>query len=495
MSLLTSDHHPLALGAEAFPPPVHAAVWDAVWSLWWPRGIRLLVVLLSDMLALLLAMAVGYMVWAGPVLAQPIDIFMSLLPLLVLFPLGYAGVGLYPGLGVGAVEMLRRLSWCTSFAFLVLITTGFVFHLTPRYSRIGFAIAWGLSLFAVPALRMLTLAVAGRWQRWREPVMLVGNARWVQGAVQTFNHTPALGYRPVGILSPELGWQVQAIDGIPVLGEPELAPYLASGGVHMALVSEEAEGRPPLSWLQEYFRRVVIVRDGSDLPVELVRVCNLGGFLGLELRNNLLRWPNRCMKRLLDIVLGSMGLLMAVPLILLGGLLVKLTSPGPMFFTQQRTGLRGRLITVWKLRTMFQDAEQRLDDFLAANPALRSEWEAHCKLTHDPRVLPGIGTGLRRFSLDELPQLWSVVKGDMSLVGPRPFPAYHLERFPQEFRTFRQRVRPGLTGMWQVLVRSNGTLDEQRIYDIYYIRNWSLWLDIWILLQTLGVVLGHKGAY
>jgi lipopolysaccharide/colanic/teichoic acid biosynthesis glycosyltransferase len=201
------------------------------------------------------------------------------------------------------------------------------------------------------------------------------------------------------------------------------------------------------------------------------------------------------LKRLLDIVFGTIFLLMAVPLIILGGLLVQFTNRGPIFFAQQREGLGGRSITVWKLRTMFQDAEQRLAEFLAANPALRSEWEERYKLAHDPRVLPGIGVLLRRFSIDELPQLWSVVKGEMSLVGPRPFPGYHLQRFPEEFRVFRQRVRPGLTGMWQVVVRSNGNIEEQQSYDTYYIRNWSLWLDLWLLLQTLGVVLLGKGAY
>jgi Undecaprenyl-phosphate galactose phosphotransferase WbaP len=391
--------------------------------------------------------------------------------------------------------MLRRFSWCTSFAFLTLITTGFVFNLTPRYSRVGFAIAWGISVVAVPSLRFMVVAVAGRWRRWREPAVLVGNAHWVQRAVQTLSNTPSLGYRPVGILSRDLDVQMHLGEDIPILGEPELAPYLAEGGVHVALVSEDAVGRPPLSWLQEHFRCVVMVQEEGDLPVELVRVCNLGGILGIEFRNNLLRWHNRFTKRLLDVVLGSLGMLLAMPLIALGGLLVKLASRGPVFFTQQREGLGGRPITVWKLRTMFQDAEQRLEECLATNPALRDEWATHFKLTHDPRVIPGIGPLLRRFSVDELPQLWSVVKGEMSLVGPRPFPAYHLRHFPPAFREFRQRVRPGLTGMWQVIVRSNGSIEEQQLYDTYYIRNWSICLDFWILLQTLGVVLLHKGAY
>lgn len=481
--------------SEVDRPAVSAVVWEAPWSVWCSRMTLLAILLLSDMLALVLAMSVGYLLWAGPVLEQPADIFVSLLPLLLLFPLGYAGVGLYPGTGIGPVEMLRRLSWCTSFAFLLLITTGFVFNLTPRYSRIGFVIAWGLSVVAVPTLRFLVLALGGQWQRWREPVVLVGNTHWVERAVQTCRNTPSLGYRPVGILSREPGQQGRLVAGIPVLGAPEMAPALTGCGVRVALASEATEGRPSLRWLQEHFRCVVMMREDGDLPVELGRVFNLGGVLCLEFRNNLLRWHNRCVKRLLDIILGTMFLLMAMPVIALAGLLVRLSSHGAMFFTQQRTGLRGRSITVWKLRTMFQDAEQRLEEFLEANPALRSEWEEHCKLTRDPRVLPGIGTLLRRFSIDELPQLWSVVRGEMSLVGPRPFPEYHLQRFPVEFRDFRQHVRPGLTGMWQVVVRSNGSIEEQQNYDTYYIRNWSLWLDLWLLLQTLVVVLRGKGAY
>lgn len=489
-----SSREPLTTSkVVSLPGPV--TVWEASWSVWWPRVVRVVILLLTDMTALLLAMSVGYVLWAGPILAQPPTVFVSLLPLLLLVPLGYAGAGLYPGFGVGAVDMLRRLSCCTSFAFLTLITTGFIFNLTPRYSRVGFAIAWGLSVVAVPSFRFLVVAVVGRWQRWREPAVLVGNARWVQRAVQTFSKTPSLGYRPVGILSRELGVQTHPGGDIPVLRESELAPYLAAGGVHVALVSEDAAGRPPLRWLQEHFRCVVMVQEEGDLPVELVRVCNLGGILGIEFRNNLLRWHNRFIKRLLDVVLGSLCLLIAAPLIAVGGLLVKLSSRGPIFFAQQREGVGGRPITVWKLRTMFQDAEQRLEECLAANPALRDEWATHFKLAHDPRVIPGIGPLLRRCSVDELPQLWSVVKGEMSLVGPRPFPVYHLRHFPPEFRALRQRVRPGLTGMWQVIVRSNGSIEEQQVYDTYYIRNWSIGLDYWILLQTLGVVLRQKGAY
>jgi lipopolysaccharide/colanic/teichoic acid biosynthesis glycosyltransferase len=185
---------------------------------------------------------------------------------------------------------------------------------------------------------------------------------------------------------------------------------------------------------------------------------------------------------------------LALPWILLGALLVKRASPGQPFYAQDREGLERRPIRVWKIRTMEMDADRRLGAFLAENPDLESEWNASMKLARDPRIIPRIGEWLRRTSIDELPQLWSVVRGEMSLVGPRPFPRYHLDRFPEEFRAFRAKVRPGLTGLWQVVARSDGTLEDQRRLDTYYIRNWSIWLDLHIIARTVMAILSRRGA-
>jgi lipopolysaccharide/colanic/teichoic acid biosynthesis glycosyltransferase len=148
-----------------------------------------------------------------------------------------------------------------------------------------------------------------------------------------------------------------------------------------------------------------------------------------------------------------------------------------------------------KLRTMHAEAEALLLRVLSESSESRAEWSCRFKLRKDPRILPAVGNFLRKTSLDELPQLWSVFKGEMSLVGPRPFPAYHLDEFSQRFRTLRGRVKPGLTGLWQVSDRADGDLAVQETLDTYYIRNWSLWLDLYILARTVRAVLFPKGAY
>ncbi len=217
--------------------------------------------------------------------------------------------------------------------------------------------------------------------------------------------------------------------------------------------------------------------------------------LGLEVRKNLLISSNRLLKRILDYAVAFPLFLLTAPFIAVCAALIKLISPGPAFFRQEREGQDGKAITVYKLRTMYPEAERLLQTYLESHPQEKANWLQYYKLKTDPRILPGLGWFLRRYSLDELPQLWNVLSGDMSLVGPRPFPYYHLGSFPDSFRTLRASVMPGLTGLWQVSERSNGNLRVQEMEDTYYIRNWSLWLDIYILLRTAQTLLSPSGAY
>jgi Undecaprenyl-phosphate galactose phosphotransferase WbaP len=453
------------------------------------------VLLFCDLSALLIASMLGYLAWAEAFLHQPASQYLSLLPLLCLFPVAYAAAGLYPGFGLGAVEILKRLFYCTSISFLGVAAASFALKADPTYSRMTFTIAWTGALVIVPVCRMLTLSIVKPFRWWSEPTVIFGTASQAKLTIRSLKRAFSLGYTVVGVLCCDGQRLGQTIENIPILGGLELVPELARQGVTTLLAWDDSSVMAQLVQIQTRLRHIVFIREDRLFPVERVKVRNLGGVLGIEFSNELLRRPNQVMKRLIDIVLGTAGLLIALPVVVFCGALIKVASPGPVFFRQQREGLDGRKFKVWKLRTMHADADTRLAELLRQDPALRRQWQRSAKLPRDPRLIPVVGTLLRRLSLDELPQLWNVVVGEMSLVGPRPFPDYHLAMLSPDAKKLRSAVRPGLTGLWQIMVRSNGRIDEQERFDTYYVKNWSLWLDLYILARTVIVVLMARGAY
>ena len=200
------------------------------------------------------------------------------------------------------------------------------------------------------------------------------------------------------------------------------------------------------------------------------------------------------MKRVLDVVLATILLLIALPAILLAALLIVLVDGRPVFFVQQREGLHGRPFRLLKLRTMRRDAEARLQATLA-DPLRAAEWEAYLRLDDDPRVLGRIGRALRRSSLDEVPQLVNVLRGSMSLVGPRPLPVALVDMLPDDALDARRIVKPGLTGLWQVSGRSDNDVTGLVELDLAYVRDRSVVTDLRILLATPRVVLTRRGAF
>lgn len=461
----------------------------------WARSLRVLLLILADGLAVTAAGVLAYYLWALPVRNQPPDIYLQLLPLLSLFFLVNAIWGLYPGFGFGAVETLRRLSLGTNSIFLSLAAISFAIKLEPIYSRVTFALAWAGTLVLLPLARFGLLSLAQRWPWWGERCIVVGRGKLAVRAIRALREALSLGYRPIAVLRSG-GDEGSEIEGVPVVGGLDDLERTGSG-VRVLLVadSELRKRNEVVDELRHRFRHVIVIHDHESLPVDGLEVRNLGGVIGVEFVNQLQRRRNRFVKRTLDILLGGSLLLVCTPPGLLAALAIRLTSSGSPFYRQEREGLFGRRFRLLKLRTMYADAEERLEEHLAVDAEARGQWETHRKLRDDPRVLPRIGRLLRRFSLDELPQLWHVVSGEMSLVGPRPFPEYHLESFSPAFRDLRRRVRPGLTGLWQVMVRSEGGIAEQEAYDAYYIRNWSLWMDLYVLSKTFAAVVRGRGAF
>jgi Undecaprenyl-phosphate galactose phosphotransferase WbaP len=195
----------------------------------------------------------------------------------------------------------------------------------------------------------------------------------------------------------------------------------------------------------------------------------------------------------MDLSFAVIGGLLILPLIGLICLLTKASSPGPIFYSQRRLGFEARHFHAWKFRTMVVNADQVLQKHLAANIQLREEWARDHKLKNDPRVT-WVGRWLRKTSLDELPQVWNVLRGQMSLVGPRPIVDAEIEKYGETFERYR-KVVPGITGLWQISGRNNTTYQERVDLDSYYVRNWSPWLDLYILIRTIKVVLLREGAY
>jgi Undecaprenyl-phosphate galactose phosphotransferase WbaP len=224
-----------------------------------------------------------------------------------------------------------------------------------------------------------------------------------------------------------------------------------------------------------------------------MRTRDCGGLVGLEVRRELLRRRARLTKHAIDLTLALGGGAILLPWVAAVALLVKWSSHGPAFYGHGRIGEGGRKFRAWKFRTMVENADEILDQYLQCDPELQAEWAANHKLKTDPRVTK-IGKFLRQTSLDELPQIWNVIRGEMSLVGPRPIVRNEVERYAEEFDIY-QKVRPGITGLWQVSGRSETTYEARVAMDVHYVRNWSVWLDVYLLARTVGVVLRKQGAY
>ncbi|HYE01527.1 MAG TPA: exopolysaccharide biosynthesis polyprenyl glycosylphosphotransferase [Alphaproteobacteria bacterium] len=394
----------------------------------------------------------------------------------LLLPAAYALAGLYPGYGHTAVERLRKRVTVTVLWFGAMILFDRLAQ-GGQWSRAVLLMTAGMAVVVAPMWDAFAQALLIRRGWWGEPVAVLGPAQRRRNLIDALRAQPGLGWIPVA--EAELGARPPAAAAV------SLALVVPAGG--SADLSTFTDDLP--------YRRLVVVPDVEGLQSLWISVRDLGSHLGLEIRRNLLMASNRAVKRTVDIALAVLLLVAAAPVVAVAALLVMAVSPGSPFYGQVRAGRDGRPFRVWKLRTMVPNAEAVLEDLIARSPQARAEWQGSMKLRRDPRIIPVIGGPMRRFSIDELPQVWNVLCGEMSFVGPRPLPAYHLALYGPEADRLRQRVRPGITGLWQVSGRSALSIADQQRLDVYYVRNWSLWLDLHILARTVLVVLGGKDAW
>lgn len=404
-------------------------------------------------------------------------------------------LGMYPAYMLGPVERLRRRTLATLAVFGGLVAWD---NIVARgiFSR-GVLLATFLFALVLPPLaETVARLILIRKGRWGIPVLMLGSGEAGQAVARALRNEPQLGLQPLAFLDNCPSRWNTVVEGVPVIGPLGLACDFDQTVEAVIIALSDLRGEDVASLLQDLnFPRLIVMPDLAGVASLWVTARDLGGCLGFEIKKNLLIRRNHALKLLTDQAIALPLFLASVPVIALAALWIKLSSRGPAFYCQMREGMAGRRISVWKLRTMYRDGDRLLEEWLENKPYEREQWQRYFKLRHDPRVLPVIGPLLRRTSLDELPQLWNVLRGDMSLVGPRPLPDYHLQQFPSEFRTLRTRVLPGLTGLWQVSARSDGDVSVLEALDTYYIRNWSPWLDLYILARTIAAVLMARGAY
>jgi Undecaprenyl-phosphate galactose phosphotransferase WbaP len=426
-----------------------------------------------------------------------LSFYLELFPVIAIFLGVFATQDLYPGLLLHPAEELRRAFRSVTTVFLLIACGAFLSHSAESYSRIVFLVVWASGTPLMILARQITRHLFADKPWWGVSAIVFGSGavtRRVLSALRPGNH---LGLRIVGVLTSG-DTQETSYYGAPVLGDVTFGPIAAAQGMaEYAIIAMPESNSAHLRYaIEEYcvgFRHVLLI---PDLPgLSSLDICgrDVGGELGFELPQRLFHISSGVIKRLMDFSVSFTILALFAPLFLLTALLIKLTSSGPVFFGHSRYGRGGRIFKAWKFRTMSANGEAILQRYLMENPSAREEWESDQKLKNDPRVTL-IGRWLRKYSFDELPQLWNVLVGDMSLVGPRPIVKAEIVKYGPAYALY-QRVIPGITGLWQVSGRNLTTYDERIAFDEYYVRNWSVWLDIYILVRTVRTVLTGHGAY
>jgi exopolysaccharide biosynthesis polyprenyl glycosylphosphotransferase len=405
----------------------------------------------------------------------------------------------------GIYRPRRQVSWFDEIYTIIngtatgtIITILFIFLYRPAfYSRLIFIYAALFSILLLGLSRLLKGILLRRLHRQGigiERVLIIGADEVARAVMRSVVANPECGLKIIGFL-----------DDDPVKGETDIGRFKGWGNIAKlpAILETEEIDRVIITLPWQHHHKIMNIMtycEQKKMPVQIVpdlfqitlsrmQIEEIAGIPMIGQKETTISGLNQLIKRGLDVIIASLALLIGTPLLGLLALMIKMESPGPVLFKQERVGKNGQNFIFYKLRSMVDGAERQqaaLQDLNEADGPI-------FKIKADPRVTP-LGKWLRRFSLDELPQFYNILKGDMSLVGPRPPVPSEVEKY-EEWHKRRLEVCPGLTGLWQVSGRSELTFDEMALLDIYYIENWSPALDTKILLQTIPKVLLGEGAY
>ena len=397
------------------------------------------------------------------------------------------------------LETVRQIFYAVLYALITCIVALYFMEASILTSRLYVVLFGCLALFNVYAVRYVLMKLLKVTQTFVKPVIIIGAGKTAELVLQFFEGDLGYRYRVVGLLddNPISEMLPQKFLLLGTVSDAE--EIIRDSGVQTVIITapgmDSARLEKLVTKIQPLVRDILFVPDLMMLPLGHVGVepFYTEKVFMLSIRNNLARRRNRLAKRIFDLVATVVGGLLILPILLILAVLVGIDNKGRIIFAHRRVGRKGKLFPCYKFQSMVPDAQERLEEYLAKNPAAREEWEESFKLTNDPRVTK-LGAFLRKTSLDELPQLWNVLMGDMSLVGPRPIVTKEIERYGDYIREYYM-VPPGITGMWQVNGRSDTTYEERVAMDTWYVRNWSVWIDLVYLFKTVKTVFTGKGAY
>ncbi|MCW2238556.1 sugar transferase [Azospirillum canadense] len=474
---VAADHHFARDYSESRSGPLGRAVTPTMGHLLVNTSL-----LLSDVASLVVCLSI-----VKAVVGDTVDLDMltrtGALISMILLALFYCA-SLYPGYRMYDHEHLsRRLK----IFFDVGAVSFLIFAISLRDWPTAFAILGFLVLASMvqPLVRSAVRALLHQAGCWGEGTALIAGPALTPVLREYFQKNWHYGVNPLPWTSAH-GWPHTA-------GGSSQPPWYRKPDV-VLVAPDQIAHFSDFGAIRREYREVIVLADTPHVKISGLQPSQVRGHIGLRLGSSPEGRRHRLLRRATDIMIALPAILLFAPALLLAGLAIWMVDPGPVIYRQARVGLAGRILHIVKLRTMYRDADERLRHLLETDEAARREWSTYFKLKNDPRILPYVGRFLRATSFDELPQLINVLVGDMSIVGPRPFPEYHLDAMPIEFRDKRSTVSPGLTGLWQISDRSSASVETAQCLDSFYIDNRSIAFDWLIIIKTALAVIRCKGS-
>lgn len=396
-------------------------------------------------------------------------------------------------------KIIEKIFKANIYVTVFLVVLMFIAQAAGSTSRL-FSVLFFILVFCFIILgRYIATKILYSCMTFRTPLLILGAGKTTGLLLDNIMHDAGFGYNVIGFLEDNTPNE-SVIERIPHLGKfADVKEVIRETGVQDVMIIvpglNNNQVQSIINMIQPLVQQVSFVPDMGDIPLSSLNIIGLvdDRAAAFTVKNNLASTGNQILKAVFDIVCTVLGLVVAVPILTILAVMVKRDSDGPIFYNGTRVGKNGKMFSCYKFRSMYVNGDEILEKYFKEHPEKKLEWEEYHKLQDDPRVTK-VGAFMRRTSLDELPQIFNVLKLEMSLIGPRPYLASEVE----EMGSAKDVVllsRPGISGYWQVMGRSNVTFKERVQMDTWYVRNWGIWFDMVLLWRTFKVVMNRKGAY